>query len=143
MNKLFQDAYTNLPETVYILLVLIVLDYITGVCLAVKEKTVSSKIGAKGIASKVLIICLVALSYIVDTWILCSGEKFSSITILFYCANEVISIFENVNRFGLPMPQKLKDLINNLKNKKLYNRQWPSHNFCELHKKDNVLMFTF
>lgn len=118
MNEILQEAYTNLPETVYALLVLIVLDYVTGVCLAVKEKTASSKIGARGIASKVLIICLVALSYIVDTWILCSGEKFSSITILFYCVNEVISIFENVNRFGLPMPQKLKDWLDNLKNKK-------------------------
>ena len=72
-----------LPDTVYALFVLIIIDYITGVCLAVKEKKISSKIGAKGIAAKVLIVCLVALSYIVDTWILDSGEKFSSITILF------------------------------------------------------------
>ena len=94
MSHFFQTAYKELPETVYALLVLIVIDYVTGVCLAVKEKTASSKVGAKGIASKVLIVCLVALSYIVDTWILHSGEKFSSITIFFYCANEIISIFE-------------------------------------------------
>ena len=90
MSHFFQTAYKELPETVYALLVLIVIDYVTGVCLAVKEKTASSKVGAKGIASKVLIVCLVALSYIVDTWILHSGEKFSSITIFFYCANEII-----------------------------------------------------
>ena len=119
MNHFFQTAYKELPETVYALLVLIVIDYVTGVCLAVKEKTASSKVGAKGIASKVLIVCLVALSYIVDTWILHSGEKFSSITIFFYCANEIISIFENVNRFGLPLPRKLRDFLENLKNKNI------------------------
>ena len=52
-----------------------------------------------------------ALSYIVDTWILDSGDKFSSITILFYCANEIISIFENVNHFGLPLPKKFKEYL--------------------------------
>ena len=118
MSHFFQTAYKELPETVYALLVLIVIDYVTGVCLAVKEKTASSKVGAKGIASKVLIVCLVALSYIVDTWILHRGEKFSSITIFFYCANEIISIFENVNRFGLPLPRKLRDFLENLKNKR-------------------------
>ena len=107
-----------LPDTVYALFVLIIIDYITGVCLAVKEKKISSKIGAKGIAAKVLIVCLVALSYIVDTWILDSGEKFSSITILFYCANEIISIFENVNPFGLPLPRKFKEYLDGLKSKK-------------------------
>ena len=100
-----------LPDIVYALFVLIIIDYITGVCLAVKEKKISSKIGAKGIAAKVL-------SYIVDTWILDSGEKFSSITILFYCANEIISIFENVNRFGLPLPRKFKEYLDGLKSKK-------------------------
>ena len=103
-----------LPGTVYALFVLIIIDYITGVCLAVKEKKISSKIGAKGIAAKVLIVCLVALSYIVDTWILDSGDKFSSITILFYCANEIISIFENVNHFGLPLPKKFKEYLTKL-----------------------------
>lgn len=88
------------------------------ICLAVKEKKISSKIGAKGIAAKVLIVCLVALSYIVDTWILDSGDKFSSITILFYCANEIISIFENVNHFGLPLPKKFKEYLDGLKSKK-------------------------
>ena len=107
-----------LLDTVYALFGLIIIDYITGVCLAVSEQKISSKIGTKGLAAKVLIVCLVALSYIVDTWILHSGEKFSSITIFFYCANEIISIFENVNRFGLPLPRKLRDFLENLKNKR-------------------------
>lgn len=118
MNHFFYTAYNSIPDTFYVLLVLIVIDYITGVCLALKEKTTSSKIGAKGIASKMLIVCMVALSYIVDTWILHSSEKFSSITIFFYCANEIISIFENANRFGLPLPRKLRDFLENLKNKR-------------------------
>lgn len=118
MNHFLQDAYNDLPDTFHVLLVLIVIDYITGVCLALKEKRISSKIGAKGIAAKVLIVCLVALSYIVDTWILDSGDKFSSITILFYCANEIISILENVNHFGLPLPKKFKEYLDGLKSKK-------------------------
>lgn len=107
-----------LPDTVYSLFVLIIIDYITGVCLAVSEQKISSKIGTKGIAAKVLIVCFVTLSYIVDTWILDSREKFSSITILFYYANEVISIFENVNHFGLPLPRKFKEYLAGLKSKK-------------------------
>ena len=67
-----------LLDTVYALFGLIIIDYITGVCLAVSEQKISSKIGTKGIAAKVLIVCLVALSYIVDTRILDSREKFSS-----------------------------------------------------------------
>lgn len=106
-----------LLDTVYALFGLIIIDYITGVCLAVSEQKISSKIGTKGIAAKVLIVCLVALSYIVDTRILDSREKFSSVTILFYCANEVISIFENVNHFGLPLPRKYKECMAGLKSK--------------------------
>lgn len=117
MNSIFQKTYERFPETVYALLLFIVIDYITGICLAIKEKTASSKVGAKGIASKILIICLVAISYIVDTWILHSGERFSKITILFYCVNEIISIVENVNRFGLPLPRKFKELIDALTKK--------------------------
>ena len=101
-----------LPDTVYALFVLIIIDYITGVCLAVSEQKISSKIGTKGIAAKVLIVCFVTLSYIVDTWILDSRE------ILFYYANEVISIFENVNHFGLPLPRKFKEYLAGLKSKK-------------------------
>ena len=56
MNHFLQDAYNDLPDTFHVLLVLIVIDYITGVCLALKEKRISSKIGAKGIAAKVLIV---------------------------------------------------------------------------------------
>lgn len=109
------ETIGNLPDTIYALLFLIVLDYITGVCLAIKEKAASSKVGAKGIASKVMIVCLVALSYIVDSFILHSGTTFSSVTILFYCSNELISIFENVNRFGLSLPKKLREFLNTLR----------------------------
>ena len=52
-----------LPDTVYALFVLIIIDYITGVCLAVSEQKISSKIGTKGIAAKVLIVCFVTLKF--------------------------------------------------------------------------------
>ena len=115
MKQAILETIVSLPDTIYALFFLIVLDYITGVCLAVKEKKSSSKVGAKGIASKIMIICLVALSYIVDVFILHCGTAFSSVTILFYCSNELISIFKNVNRFGLSLPKKLKEFLNTLK----------------------------
>ena len=78
----------------YALIVLVVLDYITGVCVEIKEGQLSSTVGAKGIARRVVVFALVALSNIVDTYFLNSAGALEAVTILFYCANEAISILE-------------------------------------------------
>lgn len=74
MNHFFYTAYNSIPDTFYVLLVLIVIDYITGVCLALKEKTTSSKIGAKGIASKVLIVCMASIEKLISGWVASHAE---------------------------------------------------------------------
>lgn len=99
------------------LIVLVVLDYVTGVCVAIKDGKLSSTIGAKGISRKVVIFALVALSNIADRYFLSSAGTLEAVTILFYCANEAISILENACKMGIPIPQKLKSVLESFKNK--------------------------
>ena len=101
----------------YALIVLVVLVYITGVCVAIKDGQLSSTVGAKGIARKVVVFALVALSNIVDTYFLNSAGALEAVKILFYCANEAISILENACKMGIPVPKKLRDALQLFKNK--------------------------
>lgn len=100
------------------LVLLICIDYITGVCVAFREKKLSSKIGAKGLASKIMILGMVALSVVID-YMLTDGSLFlRNITTLFYCTNELISICENATKMGLPLPEKLQTLLRAIKAEK-------------------------
>ena len=96
------------------LVLLVCIDYITGVCVAVRTQKLSSKIGAKGIATKVMIFAIVAVSAVVDRYLIGTDLMLSNATILFYCVNELISILENVAKSGLPLPKKLTDCLKNL-----------------------------
>ena len=108
---------TNNQKNLYALVLLFFLDYVTGVCVAIRTRKLSSSIGARGIAGKVMIFALVALSNVVDTYLLATGNVLESVTILFYCTNEVISIMENAGRMGMPIPQKLVSILQKLKEK--------------------------
>lgn len=99
------------------LLVLIVADYITGVIVAVVRKKLSSEIGAKGIAKKILMLIIVAVANVLDVQIIGDGAALRNITIIFYAANEVISLLENTGALGVPYPQKLMDVLEQLKNR--------------------------
>lgn len=101
----------------YALIAFIALDYLTGVIVAVVQHTLSSEVGFKGIAKKVLILALVAVGHILDTHVLGGGMVCRSAVIGFYLANEGISILENAARLGLPLPQKLTDVLEQLKSK--------------------------
>lgn len=92
-------------ELLYALIAFVAIDYITGICVAVHDKKLSSGIGAKGIAKKVAIFAMVALSNIADKFLLKSGGALRTVTTIFYLSNECISIFENMGRLGLPLPQ--------------------------------------
>lgn len=98
---------TQLQKPMGALILLICIDYITGICVAVREKKLSSKIGAKGIATKIMIFAMVGVSVVVDCLLIGAGLALSSATILFYCSNELISICENAANIGLPLPKKL------------------------------------
>ena len=99
------------------LTVFIVLDYITGVMCAIVEKRLSSEVGFRGILRKVLIFFIVGIAHIVDQYIIGSGSAIRSMICLFYISNEGISIIEKAGRIGLPIPEKLKDVLEQLKDK--------------------------
>ena len=101
----------------YALVAFVVMDYITGVMLAILEKRLSSTVGAKGIFKKVLIFTLVAIGHIIDSQIIGDGSIIRTAVIFFYLSNEGISILENASRIGLPIPQKLKDILEQLHNR--------------------------
>lgn len=96
-----------------VLVMFIVTDYVTGLVCAIIEKQLSSAIGFKGIAKKVFMLVLVGLAYMLDQAI--GTEVLRNVTILFYIANEGISILENAGKIGVPYPQKLKDILLQLK----------------------------
>ena len=102
---------------IYALVAFVVIDYITGVMLATLEKRLSSEIGAKGIFKKVLIFALVGIGHIVDSHIIGDGSVVRTAVIFFYLSNEGISILENSSKIGLPIPEKLKDVLFQLREK--------------------------
>lgn len=100
----------------HVLVILVILDYLSGICVAIHEKKLSSKVGSQGIAAKVMVFILVSISHIIDKYLFSDGGAIQMITIVFYCSNEVISILENSAKAGIPLPRKLKDTLENLKN---------------------------
>ena len=102
----------------YALIVFVVVDYLTGVMVAVLNKNLSSEVGFHGIFKKVVIIALVAVGHIVDTYVIQNGSVIRTAVIFFYLSNEGISILENASVLGLPVPQKLKDVLEQLKDGK-------------------------
>ncbi len=100
----------------YALVAMMVIDYISGVLVAINSKSWSSAIGSKGITKKVYILLMVIVGNIVDTRILGQGNAVRTSVIFFYFTNELGSIIENAARLGLPVPQKLVEVMIQLRN---------------------------
>ncbi len=98
----------------YALIAFTVIDYITGVMCAITDKKLSSSVGFKGICRKVLIFTLVGIGNIVDVYVLGQGGVLRTAIIFFYLSNEGVSIMENTARLGLPIPAKLKEVLEQL-----------------------------
>lgn len=103
----------------YALITFVVIDYITGVFCAIIDKNLCSKIGAKGIFKKVLIFVLVGIGNVLDSNVLgavgnTNANVLRTAVIFFYLSNEGISILENAAHIGLPIPEKLKDVLKQL-----------------------------
>ena len=98
----------------YALIAFTVIDYITGVICAITDKNLSSSIGFKGICRKVLIFTLVGIGNIVDVYVLGQGGVLRTAVIFFYLSNEGVSILENSAHLGLPIPEKLKEVLEQL-----------------------------
>jgi len=89
----------------------VALDYITGIVCAIIDKKLSSDIGFRGIFKKMLIFLIVGAANILDTEVLGSGSALRTAVIFFYLSNEGVSILENAAHAGLPIPQKLKEIL--------------------------------
>jgi toxin secretion/phage lysis holin len=99
------------------LIVFVALDYVTGVMCAVVDKKLSSAVGFKGIFKKVLIFALVGVGHILDTHVIGSGGAMRTAVICFYLSNEGLSLLENAAHIGLPIPEKLKEILAQLHNR--------------------------
>ena len=99
----------------YALIAFVVIDYILGVMCAILEKHLSSDVGARCIFNKVVIFFLVGIAHIIDQNIIGDGGAIRTAVIFFYLSNEGISIIENSTRIGLPVPEKLKEILEQLK----------------------------
>ena len=96
------------------LVVFVTVDYITGVMCAVADKKLSSEVGFKGICRKVLIFLLVGIANILDVQVIGTGSVLRTAVIFFYISNEGVSLTENAAHLGLPIPEKLKTVLEQL-----------------------------
>ena len=101
----------------YALIAFVVIDYITGVMCAINDKTLSSSVGFKGICKKVLIFLMVGIGHILDTKVIGTGSVLRTAFIFFYISDEGISLIENAAHLGLPIPEKLRDVLEQLHNR--------------------------
>ena len=99
------------------LLVFMALDYITGLMCAIMDKKLSSAVGFKGICKKVLILMLVGVANILDIHVVGNGSALRGAVIAFYLSNEGLSLLENAAYIGLPIPDKLRDILEQLHNR--------------------------
>ena len=99
------------------LIVLMTLDYVSGVMCAVIDRKLSSAIGFKGICKKVFVLMLVGVANVVDVHVVGTGSALRGAVICFYLANEGLSLLENAAYVGLPVPEKLKDILAQLHDK--------------------------
>ena len=99
----------------YALIAFVVVDYLTGVMRAVIEKELSSRIGARGIFKKVLVFLLVGVAHLTDMYLLGNGNALRTAVVFFYISNEGISMLENATVIGLPVPEKLKEALAQIK----------------------------
>ena len=101
----------------YALIAFVVIDYITGIMCAIYDKNLSSSIGFKGICKKVLIFLMVGIGHILDTKVIGTGSVLRTAFIFFYISDEGISLIENAAHLGLPIPEKLRDVLEQLHNR--------------------------
>lgn len=95
------------------LLIFMIIDYITGIIKAIIDKKLSSKIGYIGICKKFLILFVIVISTVLDR-IVGFNNSIRYLVIGFYLANEGLSILENTVEIGIPVPEKIKDILNNI-----------------------------
>lgn len=94
-----------------ILLIVIGLDYLTGVACAFKNKTISSSIGYKGLVKKATIFIIVILAAQMDRMVGIENHLFRNCTAFFFTVNDALSIMENAGKMGMKLPAFLKSAL--------------------------------
>lgn len=106
-------AYGEISEAFLALILLSIIDFISGITVAYFDKTIDSRVCAKGIAKKVFIYAIIAVAHMID--IACNLNACMNVATFFYIANEGISIIENAGKMGLPIPEKIINVLEQLK----------------------------
>ena len=99
---------------IYALVAFVVIDYITGVMCAIEDKTLSSEVGFRGICRKILIFLMVGIANLLDVLIIGDGSTIRTAVVFFYISNEGISLLENAGHLGLPIPDDIKKVLEQL-----------------------------
>ena len=115
--KLYSDGFYGCDGLLYAMIAFVVIDYLTGVMCAFADHTLSSEVGFRGICRKVLIFLLVGMANILDVSVIGNGSVLRTAVIFFYISNEGVSLLENAGHLGLPIPQKMKDVLEQLHDK--------------------------
>lgn len=111
------DVFSPFCDAIIVLCVMMIIDYVTGILQAIYKKKLNSKVGAKGILKKALIILVTAMACLLDTKFF-GGKMFIGNTVIgFYIFNEGLSILENVGKCGVKYPQTLEVILTQLKKK--------------------------
>lgn len=123
IGALFAKFIGGWDKLAVLLVTLVVIDYITGVASAWVNKELNSHKGRQGIISKICIFLVIGIAVVIDDVLIASdivvlgqGALRTSF-ILFYVSNELISVVENLTKLGVPMPEKIKEVLEQLKNK--------------------------
>lgn len=101
----------------YALIAFVVIDYVTGIMCAISDHTLSSQVGFRSICRKVLIFPLVGVANVLDIYVLSGGSVLRTAVIFFYISNEGVPLLENAAHLGLPVPEKVKDVLEQLHNR--------------------------
>lgn len=97
------------------IVILVILDYITGLLKSIYNKKLSSNTGFRGLIKKIIIFIVIATAYVIQG-VLESVIPLREITIVFFICNEAISLLENASEF-VPIPSKLKEVLVQLRDK--------------------------
>lgn len=106
--------FGGIDGLLYALIIFVVLDYMTGIMCAIIDQSLSSEIGFKGIFRKVLIFAFVGVGHVLDEQIIGTGSALRTAIIFFYLSNEGVSLLENAGHLGLPIPERLKAVLEQL-----------------------------
>lgn len=106
----------------------LLIDYITGVMCAVVDKKLSSSVGFKGVCRKVLIFMIVGTANLLDMYVIQTGSILRTAVIFFYISNEGVSLVENSAHLGLPVPKKIKLVLEQLHNRAETDDKEDEHN---------------